>query len=303
MNTRDLITLLLLGPTSACGMYYVNPPPPPNATLWCVEAVGANGTRTAGGADVTITKGGDWITGCVPMCDDDDAIMDLGLDGMIPMGDPLEPQWNALKAEVRGEANTDCELRVDALELAGGAINFNGMIDVTCQEAADLRDPYEGSMTFSSDCGAGDTGGSETSPAVGPDIYGLTSYDQIRSCTTNTSARTITCNLDKDFIHDLVADVTLIFSDDASLASVISPSGYKLTTCASTSLLYALGLRVNDVITKIDEFPFATMADGNRVLGNLGQSSYSGTPAKATFVRSGNTWTITVNRTNFVNYP
>ena len=92
---------------------------PPDSRFWCVEAVRANGTRASNNTDVPIQKYGDWITGCVGLCEADDEIMDLGLSGMIGVDSPLLPQWNALQAEVRTGARPKCESRVTELPLPG----------------------------------------------------------------------------------------------------------------------------------------------------------------------------------------
>jgi hypothetical protein len=282
-----------------------------------VEAVGANGTRASNNTDVPITKNDDWITGCVGLCEADDEIMDLGLAGMIGMGSPLLPQWNALKAEIRTEARTKCNDRVTELSATLGVIHFNGMIDVSCETATSLFDPYQGSRAYSDfECqsaetgtegGTGGTGADESGGMdVGPGIYGLTSYSQVRSCTTNTAARTISCNVDQEFIADVANEVATIFSDSAYLVPATGPNGvrgYKFQTSPSDSLLYSLGFRTNDLLFSIDNFPVTNFVQGTSLFGHLGQTSYTGTKAVAKFYRGTQQWTLTVNRKDFSSYP
>lgn len=271
-----------------------------NGWNWCVEAIGANGTRTANGFDVQIKENGDWVGGCVRMCAGDNDIMTLGADGEIVAGHPLESIWNDLKTNVRDSAEGNCEARVTELAVAG-AINFNGMVDITCGEAVAILEPVEGDATFTDECAAAGTGGDASE--VGPGQYGLTSYNQVRSCTTNTGAKTITCSVDSDFIAYVASDIWTIFADEAKFVTVSGPSGLKFSSCASTSLLYALGFRVNDRLVSVDGHPTVTMEDGNELFSLLGQTFYTGTPATAKFYRSGVLWTMTVNRTNLTSYP
>lgn len=272
----------------------------PNGWSWCVEAVGANGTRTMTAADVQIQLKDDWITDCVFLCAGDNDIMELGQQGDIPPGHAFEPLWNDLKQQVRDNTANTCEGVVDDLEMLGGAINFNGMNDITCADAVELIVPYDGNMVYTDECEYAGTGGNDQ---VGPSHYGLTSYNQVRSCSTNTSAKTISCNVDIDFISDVTSDLSSIFSDGVELQAVTGPSGHKFISCTADSFPYALGFRLNDRLFSINGQPVATADDGAQLFGMFGQATYGGTSAVVKFYRSGVLWTMTVNRTNFSTYP
>jgi hypothetical protein len=187
----------------------------------------------------------------------------------------------------------------------GGAISFTGMGDITCQAAALAQDPERAYKTYMDpdDCDPDGPGAETGSMVVGPGHYGLTSYNQVRSCTTNTTAKTIACDLDRDFIGHAANDIDLIWTDEVHLISNSSPAGVKFDVCSSSSLTYALGFRVNDILVNIDGYPTTSYEDGSEIFGHLAPTSYTGSPAVAKFYRSGNLWTMTVTRVNLGSYP
>jgi hypothetical protein len=285
--------------------------------LWCIEATGANGTRTASGANVNILRGGDWVSACWGLCEPQHTIMTQGEDGDYNMAHPLYAQWQSLRDAIIDAGVNNCEVRVDELEASGGAMHFGGAQDVTCATAVSTQEPLswkkydlyfqDGSCDMAgSDTGA-TTGPSDTTGggAVGPEIYGLTSYNQVRSCTTNTTAKTITCNIDREFVRYVADNHTLLWEDDATMveATVGSVAGWKFSTCGSGSLMYALGFRLNDAITKVDTTPVTGYAQSLDVFGQFGNPLFSGTPVAAKFYRGTALWTFTANRVNYTTYP
>lgn len=300
--------------------------------MWCVEAVNANGTRQAfPNGNVNIVRSGDWITGCAVYCAAEQDVMLAGEAGDIDMmEDPtLYAWWQDLRNRAIDNGVDACEERVDQLEASGGTIVFTYTGDKTCAQAiADADNVFQGpdghfpphwcdylgtetgmatgdSMTAEGGS-APDTSG-EGGGVDGPEVYGLTSYNQVRSCTTNSTARTITCNVDQEFIAYVSANNDLLlFDDDATMSTATGPGGvvgWKFDTCGTTSLMYALGLRTNDLVYEIEGISVTDYADSLNIWGQLGMTSYSGTSAKAKFYRGTALWTMTINRTNFVNYP
>lgn len=282
--------------------------------FWCVEAVGANGTRQQTNLNVNIVKGADWITGCAPTCLFEDEVLQQGADDMIGPLDPLYPQWQDLLDRVALYGESACVGRVNQLAADNGPIVFTGSGDITCGAAVAAQEVYRGDKMLNTeefcapDTGSTGGGGDSTtgSDVTGPGHYGLTTYNEVRSCTTSTSSRTISCSIDQEFVRDLASDYLLIWTDDAALVAGTGPGGVqgvRFGECASSSLLYALGFRLNDLIVSVDDIPFTDFEDGQGILGQLGAVSYTGTPAKVKFYRGTQLWTLTANRTNFSTYP
>jgi hypothetical protein len=287
--------------------------------VWCIEATGANGTRSASGANVNILRSGDWVSACWGFCEPQHTILTQGEDGDYGLEHPLYPQWQTLRTSILDYGVAVCEGRVDELETAGGAIDFDEPDDVTCATAVSTQEPQfwkkydlwfpDGECDMAgSETGSATTGPSDTTSgggAVGPEIYGLTSYNQVRSCTTNTSAKTITCNVDQEFVRYLADNHTLLWQDDVTMveASVGSVAGWKFSTCGSRSLTYALGFRLNDVITKVDTAPVADYAESLDVFARFGNPLFSGSPVTAKFYRGTVLWTFTANRVDLTTYP
>lgn len=308
--------------------------------MWCVEAVNANGSRAAAPhGNVNIVRAGDWITGCAVYCAAEQDVMLAGEAGDIDM--MMDPElwnwWQDLRNRAIDNGVDDCEERVAQLEASGGAIVFTYAGDKTCAQAiADADNLFPGPDgqfpphwcdylgTETGMDGSSSTGGSASATAtattvsgtgadtttgggvVGPGIYDLTSYNQVRSCTTNSTAHTITCNVDQEFIAYLSENRYLLDEDDATLATATGPGGvigWKFDTCGSTSLMYALGLRTNDLIYEIEGFALIDYATSLDLWGQLGMTSWTGIAAKAKFYRGSVAWTMTVNRTNFSTYP
>jgi len=245
--------------------------------------------------------------------------MTQGEDGEYDMAHPLYPQWQDLRTTLLDYGVAVCEARVDELEASGGAINFAGPQDVTCATAVSTQEPLfwkkydlwfqDGACEMAgSETGSATTGPSDTTSgggAVGPEIYGLTSYNQVRSCTTSTSAKTITCSVDQDFVRYLADNHTLLWEDDATMveASVGNIAGWKFSTCGARSLVYALGFRLNDVITKVETTPVTDYDASLDVFGRFGNPLFSGSPITGKFYRGTVLWTFTANRVNYTTYP
>lgn len=331
MKTNALLGTLLLSLTGCLVELDTIP-----GYMWCTEAVGANGSRQASPhGNVQIVRGGDWITGCSIYCAAEQDVMVAGENGDYtdPM-DPLYMYWQTLRQRAIDNGVDACEERVTQLE-SGGAIVFTYAGDLTCAQAVANEDnvfagpdghlpphwcDYVGTETGmatgeTTTASASATTSMDTAPpdtstgggVVGPGIYGLTSYNQVRSCTTNSTAHTIACNVDQEFIAYVSENNDLVlFDDDATMAVATGPGGvvgWKFDTCASTSLMYALGLRTNDLVYEIEGISVTDYADSISIWGQLGMPSYTGTSAKAKFYRGSTLWTMTITRTNFVNYP
>jgi len=288
--------------------------------IWCIEATGANGTRSASGANVNILNAGDWVNACWGLCEPQHTIMTQGEDGDYDMAHPLYPQWQELRDVLIDYGVDRCELRLDQLEASGGAIDFDEPDDVTCATAVSTQEPVffiKENLYFQD--GSCDNAGSETgsvttgsSPdtsagggATGPEIYGLTSYNQIRSCTTNTTTKKITCSVDGEFVRYLADNNTLLWQDDATMSegTVGTVPGWKFSTCGTTSLMYALGFRRNDVVTKVDTTPLSDYSASLDAFFQFGNPLFGGSPVSAKFYRGSVLWTFTANRVNYSSYP
>ena len=271
---------------------------------WCATATGANGTRNDNSADVDIIKNGAYVGGCVDMCPFQMDIMEAGEAGMIGTMHPQYADWQDLRNDVLDAGVFFCEQREAQLEASfGTSIHFNSMNDISCQEAIDAVDPVEGGIAQipPSDCSAqmGDESGEEQ--GSGPGLYGLTAYSEVMNCSGTTNR---TCNVDLTFIADMLAQPELVWSDDAFLQpySMSGTTGFRFTTCASSSLMYALGFRVNDTLTHIDGMAVTNNQSTARDLwGHLGNGNYSS--AKATFKRGTVTQTLTIVKVNLPSYP
>ncbi len=309
--------------------------------MWCAEAVGANGSRAAAPhGNVNITRSGDWVTGCRVYCPSQQDIMVAGENGEYDEEHPLYASWQALRGYAITNAVAACENRVDQLDDAG-ALVFTYPGDITCADAVALADnvfagpdgniPPEwcegvgdetgiatdstsgttngattgstASASETADGGTADTSGT-AGGVMGPEIYGLTSYNQVRSCTTNSALKTITCDVDREFIAYLSYNMGLLMEDAATMSMTTSgTSGWKFETCDSTSLMYALGFRTNDLIFEVEGMSVADYEDAVEVWGQLGTTAYSGAGARAKFYRGSVNWTFTANRVNNAKYP
>jgi hypothetical protein len=310
--------------------------------LWCIEATGANGTRSASGGNVNILREGDWVSSCWGLCEPQHKIMTRGENGDYDEMHPVYPQWQSMRDALIASGIAHCEFRLMELE-AGGAIDFDDPTDVTCATAVAAQDPLlwkrvdhlfkkgscddAGSETGSATAGSSDTGaatssdtgtatspdtGTATSPdttsggvVMGPEIYGLTSYNQVRSCTTNTSSKKITCNVDQEFVRYLADHETLLWDDDATMvaATVSTLHGWRFDTCGSTSLMYALGFRQHDVLVKVESTSVSDLDAAFDAYGQFASPLFDGGTVTGSFYRGSTLWTFTANRVNNPKYP
>ncbi len=252
-----------------------------------------------------------------------------GESGSIAPGVSLYIQWQNLRGRVFDAGEAACEKRVGALEDASGEIHFNAPGDITCADAVAVQSIFRGTKMYwakgvCNGIGPGTGGGTSGTTATtslttgadstgadsmgsglrGPGLYGLTSYDEILSCVTNTMARTIECDLDVDFIDDLSRDPSVLWQDDILLGAGDGPggvTGFELVTCGESSVLYALGLRADDLLTHLDN---AAVTDYDEVLSVWGQLLHGGqTHATATVYKANVKWSMTVARVDLTTYP
>jgi hypothetical protein len=296
--------------------------------LWCIEAAGANGTRVSSGGNVNILLAGDWVIGCNHLCEPQHEIFQQGEDGDFNMAHPLYPQWQSLRTALTDRATLLCENQVENLESLG-AIGFTQPGDVTCALAVGTQMPVltdsseiglpdgycddigsetgaatTGVMTTTGDMTGGGMTGADTttgSGAVGPEIYGLTAYSQVLSCSTSNAEKKVSCNVDREFIRFLVENPNLLWLDDATLEQVTG--GWRFDTCRGDSLMYALGFRRNDKLTKVGGSSVTDYFDAIDVFGQFGSTLFGGNTVSASFYRGSALWTFVANRVNNPNYP
>ncbi len=288
-----------------------------SGTFWCVDAVGANGTLESDGSNIDIKAYDDWVEGCVALCPWEDAIMTDGEDGNIGPMDPLYDDWQLLRERLFDATTSWCNDVVDALAIAHGSdIEFNQPGDLDCgvaiRNATPWKSPYP-SQLKESHCAAGPPGGTggpgtggpgtdETTEgaddtagaAQGPALYGLQAFSQVIDCVPKPQKSRIDCDIHGDFIESLLQDPGLLWADDAYLAPTAAGDAFSVVSCDSWSLLYAVGFRAGDVLTRVDGTKVTDYDQALQIWSALAHGSKSS--ASANFVRQGGEWKLTVTR-------
>lgn len=213
-------------------------------------------------------------------------------------------------------------------------MHFNGVGDVTCKDAIDAEDPFLAGNPFPSSggywpvdqslvtCGSvggtagGDSGTSGTStggsgsstatpdgttgaPVQGPELYGLSSFSDVLACTQ--SGKTISCSVDEDFVADVLSD-TLLYYEDGALAKLATQNGVvgmSFVELPTSSIFYALGLREDDHVHRIDGFPVDSASAAVTVLSNASSDGL----VSASFRRSTSIYTLSLRLTDLSTYP
>lgn len=190
--------------------------------LWCAQAQGARGHFQGSGFGKIILDDftGTWERGCQCYCLNDSNIMGAGLAGNLPPG-PSQTWYDGQVAALRGITQGECADGVAYWEEQEmDVLLFDGMLDVTCEEAVENQDPFQASECImdEDECPFGGnpipgTGGEEqvddtAADGGGPPVYGISVWGEVIDCPSSNA-----CTIDTDFVAYLLDDLS-VFSDD-----------------------------------------------------------------------------------------
>lgn len=260
------------------------------------------GVDVMGNEETILTEPGDGPVEHVNfLCSDVHAI---ALDGVMDMlTDPGEiTQYDNLVAAVEVNVEQACEDAAAARNLT--LLPSSSTPNINCEEAADQND-FEFMATNEtkfeeSDC-PGDGGDIDDegfgTRAAGPANYGLTTFADVISCSSTAPE----CDVDEDFVDDLIDDMQPLVDDDQNLTidSNGFHTGLMVINLNSASLMTYLGFQEDDTIVEVNDLPTTTWAEAwEAVATNLHAERL-----EVVYYRGRVKKTLDIDQVNLTTYP